>query len=125
MNICSASFWLKEFRLNNTRIVTILNLIILKTFYFGSRNFGFIKITIEGTSSKALIKHVEIEITINKLKYRKGAKLEKESAKNPTITENALKTIPLPAVVNVIRAASLCLNPFVRSTLKRHKKCIV
>ena len=36
-----------------------------------------------------------------------GAKLDKESAANPTITENALKKIPLPVVHRVTCAASL------------------
>ena len=61
----------------------------------------------DGTSSKALIRHVNIEITTRPLKYLMGAKLDKESAKNPTITENALKKIPLPVVQRVTRAASL------------------
>jgi len=79
----------------------------------------------DGTSNNALIKQVAMEITIKALKKRRGAKLENERAKKPTITENALKIIPLPAVASVMRAASLCLNPLARSTLKRHKKWMV
>ena len=63
--------------------------------------------TMEGTSSNALIRQVEIEITTRALKNRMGAKLDNESARKPTITENALKKIPLPVVQSVICAASL------------------
>ena len=66
-----------------------------------------VKMTMEGTSSNALIRQVEIEITTRALKYRIGAKFDNESARKPTITENALKKIPLPVVQSVIRTASL------------------
>jgi hypothetical protein len=63
--------------------------------------------TMEGTSNKALIRQVKIEITTSPLKNLIGAKFDRESAENPTITENALKKIPLPVVQRVRCTASL------------------
>jgi hypothetical protein len=63
--------------------------------------------TMAGISTSALIRQVVMEITTNPPKKRRGAKLERVSARNPIITERALIIIPRPAVVNEIKAASL------------------
>ncbi len=69
--------------------------------YFGSRNLGLAKITIDGISTSAQIKQVVMEITTSPPKKRRGSKFERVSAKNPTITESALIIIPFPVVIRV------------------------
>jgi hypothetical protein len=63
--------------------------------------------TIAGTISKELIRQVVIEMTTNAPKNFRGVKLDKTKGRNPTITENALMTMPLPEVASVTSTASL------------------
>lgn len=88
----------------------------------GSKNRGLLKVMIAGISNKALIRQEKIEIVTNPPKKRRGAKLENNSTENPTITETALITIPLPAVFKVFVIANLLFPDNAYSLLYRHKK---
>ena len=91
----------------------------------GSKNRGLVTTITAGISSKALIKQEKIETTTNTPKKRSGAKLEKIRIEKPTITEKALKIIPLPAVFNVFTIACFPSLKSAYSDLYLHKKCIV
>jgi len=81
--------------------------------------------TIAGTSSKEHTKQVAIEITIRAPKNFKGVKPDKVKGRNPTITDIALITMPLPDVWMVVFMASACDCPKRRSSLNRHKRWMV
>ena len=75
-------------------------------------NFGFVKTIRAGKKAKAPNRHIPMERTITNPKKNMGRNPEIIKTVNPTITEKALKIIPLPDVVNVFITASSAEEPF-------------
>ena len=91
----------------------------------GCKKRGLVTVINAGINNRALIRQEKMDTTINTPKKRSGAKPEKINAAKPTITEKALKTMPLPEVFNVLEMAVPVSRHFAYSSLYRHKKWMV
>ena len=78
----------------------------------GSRNFGLMTRHRAGIRINAPMRQDEMDTTTRNPKNLTGMKLDVNSTMNPTMTDNALKTIPLPVVVKVFLAALCGSRPF-------------
>ena len=98
---------------------------MLTFFLPGSRNAGLKTSTRAGMISNAPTKQEKIEAITRKPNTLMGRNTENGKAQNPSMTDKALKLIPLPVVINVFRTASTGIRPFSLSDLYRQRKCMV
>jgi hypothetical protein len=88
----------------------------------GSRKPGLKTSTSAGMINNAPTRQVNMLTITKKPKNLSGGNTENGSAQNPSITDNALKLIPLPVVVRVFMTALPGSRPPSLSLLKRHRK---
>ena len=70
-------------------------------------------------------RHEKMDTITRKPNTLMGRNTENGRAQNPSITDRALKLIPLPVVVSVFKTASAGISPFSLSDLYLQRKCMV
>ena len=106
-------------------ILLIIFGISVMVFLPGSRKAGLKTSTMAGMITRAPIRQIKMDAMTRKPKYWSGENNEKGRAQNPSITDRALKLMPLPVVVSVFLTALTGSSPLSLSDLYLHRKCMV